>query len=190
MDLIEKRYFSVFNVFYANLETRFYNGKENLIVKVIYISTSFRDFLTIIKIIYLTQILFEIENWMVIRQCLEFWINFISHILVSNIIRQQFRICLRCAFSMRFQCHILQDSLQILPFWLWRIYYSLFTYQWSRLGEGKLKVSPRWWVSFWHTILRHSVHTLRYALLCNKNHEWRSLLTFHELGKSYITNLD
>ena len=176
MDLIEKRYFSVFNVFYANLETRFYNGKENLIVKVIYIFfTTCRDFLTIIEIIYLTQI---------------FRINFIGHILVSNIIRQQFRICLRCAFSMRFQCHILQDSLQILPFWLWRIYYSLFTYQWSRLGEGKLKVSPRWWVSFWHTILRHSVHTLRYALLCNKNHEWRSLLTFHELGKSYITNLD
>ena len=134
MDLIEKRYFSVFNVFYANLETRFYNGKENLIVKVIYIVfTTCRDFLTIIKIIYLTQILFG-----------KFWINFIGHILVSNIIRQQFRICLRCAFSMRFQCHIFQDSLQILPFWLWRIYYSLFTYQWSRLGEGKLKVSPRW----------------------------------------------
>ena len=131
-----------------------------------------------------------ISNPNIIRQCLEFWINFIVHILVSNIIRQQFRICLRCAFSMRFQCHILQDSLQILPFWLWRIYYSLFTYQWSRLGEGKLTVSPRWWVSFWHTIRRHSVHTLRYASLCNKNHEWRSLLTFHELGKSYITNLD
>ena len=67
MVLIEKRYFSVFNVFYASLENTFFKWKgvfdcQRGILVVFVVFVSDRNLFTIIEIIYLTQIVFKIEN--------------------------------------------------------------------------------------------------------------------------------